>query len=272
MKPKKLVASLGLIGLLMNPIHARSENVTPFFDFKAGYEQNLVRSVSNIPLSIRDVPPHKGDYGSYGDGTQILSKDNVVMYDRIPLEARAGITLNTNCFKPSLGLGIGYTFEAANPSVKEDLRTCVSEKYQGAINFCEPRPDMYYYQIRNDPLRIAPFLEVEKPLDEKTSLILGYRVFRDVLNAENGWDVQEDSSSKNKFKLAQMVMGESYAGIKSQQDGYDLLVEAGLSSCLNKDITSLGRNAKITFKNHPLSIRAGARFKINFEEILKSWQ
>ena len=184
MKPKKIVASLGLIGLLMNPSPARSEKITPFYDFKAGYEQNIVRDVSNIPIEIRNVPNHKSDYWYYGNGEQILSKDNVTMYDRIPLEARAGITLNTPGFKPSVGLGISYTFEAAKPSVKEDLRTCVSKEYQGAINFCEPRPEYYYYQIRNDPLRIAPFLEVEKSLDEKTSLILGYRVFKDVLNAD----------------------------------------------------------------------------------------
>lgn len=285
-KGKKILAYSLLVGSLASPLSAQNTQAQEsnkknfFFDVSPfRYETALVNEIKNIPLEIRDIPKHPGDWEVPDENIAPIEDKAVGLYDRISIGTKTGINLypHNDC---RIGLGLVLDLDLNAPPLIGNFKWGERKDTVKRNYTTEPGTDkkgygaaLTYYKIYptfltnwNSFLRPSFYSEIEIKLAKKLSLALGCDIFKETIVAENGWDRGNSEEKKGKYKLANLVIGKPCASLKFYTNPYQpeqyIGIDVGLFDLRSIKLTDLGKDVDFNFKEMAwfVGLRVGSNF------------
>lgn len=259
---KKLIATTLLSVSLTTPAKAE---VKPIFSlgFNAGYEKSLISSINNIPLAIRNVPKHRDDGYASDSNVAPIAGSSIDLSETYPiLGAKVGVGIGIHdtweddkfTFKVGIGAETWHPDKATNFYTADEFH---SRNYTNAPG-TDTRGEaaaltayrvFTYYHKPDDNLKPYLFSEAGFHKDFLT-LNLGYKIFKQGIIAENGWDRYNSFEKWNSHELAEYIVGSPYASVGCRFPCLTncigaVTLDTGLNHILKEELSSLGKQAAI---------------------------
>ncbi len=233
------------------------KSVESFWEIGPVYRHSLVNEVRDVPLAIRNIPIHPDDWGVPGP----IADDEVTVGPRLGMFVNYGQKLTL--LKDSLFLRAGVEMELSGmldidkPSRNYTNAVGTSERGYGAA--------LTYYSIYtkagpdwNSFLIPKVFVGLETKLSDSLTFGAGYKLWREDLVAETGYDRHDNLERRDGFGLVDMTIGSIVGSLKYNYSGDRyLFLEFGTQDILDKQYHNLGREADIDFADNSFTVSVG---------------
>lgn len=209
------------------------------------YEQNYLKSVSDIPFEMRNVPIHEQD-SEFSQNAGPIPDGELNLYDRLDLGLRLGFD-GTVAEKTQIGAGVGLSFNLDTDfwdyrftENRLTGRTDIQERnYTNRVGSERRGEDsaLTYYRVYqnygldwNTFLRPIVYLEVKRNFSDKLQASIGSKFFYQKLILENGWDRNDELNSWNEYNLADYIVAMPSVSVKFLADeDYAVGAELGMT-------------------------------------------
>lgn len=256
----------------------RAKKVFFLVDSNLTYNSPILSGVKGIPLEMRDVPKHPDDSYARESNVAPIAKDSAELYGYADIGTRLGgkFSLHEDKLLFNTGIGIDFSctpaFSEYNKRKDMEVRNYTSNPGSNtrgsgaALTFYRVAPSSVLLNFGGVFLRPSAFGEIEVNVGKKASLALGYMVFPQNYQIENGWDRWNKLEFREKHTFAKLIMGGPYLSIKIKQEddsriGYHYTsVDIGITRILRKHLTEIGENMELDFND--FSFYIGVRFGI----------
>lgn len=277
-----VIAASTLLSPMLRAGDSASSDAKPlslYYDINGGltYEQSVVKTVGNIPFSIRNVPVNPADSWAAGNDGPI-SQTSLNPSDRVSvLAARLGAQASSKRFEAKGGLSIDLIFNVQSlfdPNNRTDIAERDYEAYAGSNIRGAGTALTYIYAGErylanwNTFLRPSLFGEASLNLSESTSLSFGCKLFEQTFYLENGWDRYDSLQTRQTYPAANyVVVTPSVSFCYKDRTGSGkvtpyLEIGVGTSQIINKSYTSLG--SQLTIEENKFPILGFLQVGLNF--------
>jgi len=207
------------------------------YGFGIGYHYSVLHSVSNLPLAVRNVPVNSQDLGGMDSSwAQPIGDLPLIFPDDIPfLNLSIGPALSFNHGTCVIQLGAGGEFSAYNENMNErnylDSNNAPTAGdsasfYRGYVTALtwdgiEAGPVQLF-----DEIAVKPYIFAEIQFtgsdrqDGSAGISFGYRLYRESVIGENGWDRWDSYQVMSTYNLATYVTGMPYVGLNFYDEGH----------------------------------------------------
>jgi len=279
LRPAKILFPLILgASLLSNP--AKAQKVSFIKEMNMGVTYNKENTkIANIPLIIRDVPKHPDDDYANDKDVAPVKDETLKMPDRISLiNGKFGGKISFLEEKLSLNVGVETDLEIKLTSLllenndRPDLKERNYTNHPGTNTKGEGAA-LTFYDVTsaflanwNTFIKPQVFSEIEINIPKRGELIkIGYGLYLEKLVARNGWDRWNALEVKEKYHLANLLIGKPYVSICAfsyNNKGMKISSEGtlGFTYLVNKNIKEIAKGTQIDF-NRGWFI--GSSFNIN---------
>jgi hypothetical protein len=252
------------VSLLSNPANAQKISFLKEINLGITYNKEHTK-ISNIPLIIRDVPKHPDD--GYADDRDVapIEDKTLKMSDRISfVNGKFGGKISFLEEKLNLNLGVETDLEFKFNSLAEynersDLNERNYTNHPGtnirgegaALTFYDVHPA--FILNKNTFIKPQLFSEIEIAVKDRGLIKLGYGLYSEKLVARNGWDRWNSLEVKERYPLANLLIGKPYFSIRTpsyNNKGTKIYSEStlGFTYLINKDTKEIAKETQINFK------------------------
>jgi hypothetical protein len=265
LRPAKILFPLILgASLLSNPAKAQKISFLREINIGSNYNRENTK-IANFPLIIRDVPKHPNDDYANDKDVAPIKDDTLKVSDRISfINGKFGGTVSFLEEKINLSVGVDIdlgikctTFLSYNES--PDLQERNYTNHPGTNTRGEGAALTFYDVnsafIANWNTFIKPqiFSEIKINIRDGEPLRLGYGLYSEKIVGRNGWDRWNSLEVKEKFPLANLLIGKVYASLGEfsyTDKGRKIYHEftGGFTYLVNKDVKEIAKETPIDFK------------------------
>lgn len=259
-KFRNCIKTATAITLLSFPATVKAESCL-FYEVGSGYEENTIDRVDKIPLRIRNVPKHSNDFYAQDTNVAPIQRDYANLYGHHnPIKTKIGIKGLLGRLIPSIGIGIDLPLITLDIARRNYTDNVGSEQRGDGAALTYYEVSTLFWPTSND-IRLSIFSELELFVNTKFGVAIGYSLFKESLIAENGWDRYNKLEVKDRYDLADLVVGQPYISFRfhterdSDKEGIyaDIIsLNLGFKDVINTRKIGLGKDVDIRLDNKSL--------------------
>jgi len=226
------------------------------------HNNSLVGKIDNVPLVIRDVPAHPVDVIRRGSVARPIEDDNTELHTKVSV-VDCNVGGGIYFFEKIARVGCGVGLELAMGD-----RPKIEQNYEGSSKMTGAA--LTYYSVGHYERRLfTPYLFAGAKIDitERIGFDFGYKVYKEEINAHNGWDRYSRFEQWKGFELIDLTVGIPYLSLNYDHpmdfdDPLRFSFYIGLRQILEKEETELAQQMDIEYKDP--AIFFGLRFGRDF--------